>query len=161
MTTQKLGRLAARTGSVSAIGALSVALATGAAYAVWTSTGSGSGSAKASSMQGVTVTAGTAPSGQLYPGLVANGVSTGGDVVVNVDNANPFPVTVTLTSIGTVTGCTTPAVTLAVTTKSFTVPANTATAVQRSWDKVLSMGDSSNDCQSKALTIPVSFSVSS
>jgi hypothetical protein len=146
------GRLLTAVGTT----ALALALLGGTAYAVWTSTGTGSGSAAATGFQAVTVNAGSAPAGQLYPGLVANGTSAGGDLVVSASNPNPFPVTVTVTA-GTATGCTTPSVSLGV-TASFTLPASSGT-VTRTMSKVLSMGTGAgNDCQSATITIPLTTS---
>lgn len=123
--------------------------ATGTAYAVWSTTGTGTGQARATTFQAVTVTAGTA-SAQLYPGGT-------GDLVVVATNPNPFPVTVTISSIGTVAGCTTPAVTL-VGTPSFTLTANQS-AASKSMIGALSMGTtSSNDCQGVSLSIPLNTS---
>lgn len=76
-------------------------LAGGAAYAFWSTSGSGAGTAQARVFNTPTVTAGSAPAGQLYPGLTANGTSTGGDITVLVTNNNPFPVTITNVSAGT------------------------------------------------------------
>ena len=84
------------------IGAASLAvMAGGTAYAYWTTTGTGSGTAQARVFTAPTVAAGTAPAGQLYPGLTADGSAVGGDLVLSVSNSNPFPVTITGVSAGT------------------------------------------------------------
>jgi len=84
-----------------AFGAISLAvMAGGTAYAYWTTTGTGSGTAQARVFTAPTVAAGTAPSGQLFPGLTADGSTVGGDLVLSVSNSNPFPVTITGVSAG-------------------------------------------------------------
>jgi hypothetical protein len=68
---------------------LAVVFAAGIALAAWTATGSGSGYAKATSAQVLTtvdVSATTAAT--LYPGAT-------GDVKLEIDNPNPYPVRVT------------------------------------------------------------------
>jgi hypothetical protein len=73
------------------VGALFVGamLAGSVAFAAWTATGSGSGYARATNAQVLTTldaSAITPPT--LYPGAI-------GDVVLEIDNPNPYPVTVT------------------------------------------------------------------
>jgi hypothetical protein len=84
--------------------AMAVAAATvfssGVAYAFWTATGTGSGSAQAKNFQALTINAGAAPGGQLYPGLTADGSTAGGDIVLSVSNPNPFPVTISSVTSG-------------------------------------------------------------
>ena len=72
------------------------AVTAGAAVAMWTSTGTGSANAKALSAVNITVTAGTGAA-DLYPGF------TQGDVVFTSANPNPYPVTFTSMTSGTVT----------------------------------------------------------
>jgi hypothetical protein len=80
----------------------------GVAVASWTATGTGQGSARAASVSGLVVTAGS-PLGALYP-LPADttpatgyGSGTVGSVSTTVANPNPFPVTITSATIGSVT----------------------------------------------------------
>ncbi len=80
----------------------------GVAVASWTATGTGQGSARAASVSGLVVSAGS-PLGALYP-LPANstpatgyGSGTVGSVATTVTNPNPFPVTITTATIGSVT----------------------------------------------------------
>jgi hypothetical protein len=80
----------------------------GVAVASWTATGTGQGSARAASVSGLVVTAGS-PLGALYP-LPADttpatgyGSGTVGAVSTTVANPNPFPVTITSATIGSVT----------------------------------------------------------
>ena len=156
MTTIDPRRVLKRTTTV-AVAIFAVAATAGTAFAVWTSTGTGTGTGAARGFQAVTVAAGTAPAGQLYPGLTANGTSLGGDLVVNATNPNPFPVTVTVTLNGTPTGCTTSGVTIGA-PATFTLPANSGT-VQRIMSFVLSMSTaSSNDCQNATITVPLNTS---
>ena len=78
------------------------------AVASWTATGTGQGSARAASVSGLVVTAGS-PLGALYP-LPADttpatgyGSGTVGSVSTTVANPNPFPVTITSATVGSVT----------------------------------------------------------
>ena len=80
----------------------------GVAVASWTATGTGQGSARAASVSGLVVTAGS-PLGALYP-LPADttpatgyGSGTVGSVSTTVANPNPFPVTITSATVGSVT----------------------------------------------------------
>lgn len=132
-------------------------LGSSAAYAVWTTTGSGTGEARATTFAPPVVVAGTAPAGQLYPGLTANGTSTGGTLVVRASNPNPFPITVTLTSGGTPTGCTTTGVALR-TSPAITISlAANAPAADVSIAHAVSMSSaSSDDCQGAIIIIPLS-----
>lgn len=130
------------------------------ALAAWTANGTGSGSAKATSSQGVTTDAVTIAAGTLYPGGTA-------DVKVKVNNANPFPVTVSaIAGNGAITsgdaGCD------ASNGVSFTgqsglsqaVPANGS--VELTLANAASMSNASVDaCQSKTFTIPVAITAAS
>ena len=146
-----------RAGATVALAGLTLAALGGTAYAVWTSGGTGTGAATARTFQAVTVTAGTAPAGQLYPGLSADGSTVGGDLVVDASNPNPFPVTVTVTLNGAPAGCTTTGVTIGVIAQ-FTLPANSGT-VARTMSKVLSMSTaSSDDCQGATIAVPLTTS---
>lgn len=152
----RLRRLAAVVAVVPAV----VLLGGGAAYAYWTSTGTGSGTGSAQTFQPVTVAAGTAPAGQLYPGLAADGTSQGGDLVVSVTNPNPFPVTVTVSQSGAASGCTTTGVTMTG-PASFQVPA-TSGPVTRTLARVLSMSTAAtDDCQGATITVPLSLAATS
>lgn len=121
-----------------------------AAFAYWTTTGSGSGAAAARTMTAPTITAGTV-AGDLYPGLTANGTSTGGTLAVTASNPNPFAVTVTLNSSSSVTGCTTPGVSFLGGT--FTLPANASNLTRTVPNSVSMAPGSSDDCQGKSLTV--------
>lgn len=136
------------------IGGLAMSVMTGgAAYAFWTTTGTGAGSSQAGTMQPVTVSAGTATGTALYPGLTANGSTTGGSLTMTASNPNAFPVTVTVTSTGA-SGCTAPATSIPSTlSATFTLPAE-STGQTRTVHNVVSMGtDASNDCQGKVITL--------
>lgn len=149
-----------RVGALACLTMAGVGLTGGTAYAFWTSTGTGTGAAAATTFQPVAVTAGTAPAGQLWPGLVADGTTAGGDLVVSAANPNPFPVTVTVALGGTPTGCTTTGVTIGA-PASFTLPAQSGT-VTRTMSKVLSMSTaSSNDCQGATITVPLTTTATS
>ena len=73
----------------------------GIAVASWTATGTGA--ARAASVTALVVSAGS-PLGGLYPIPAAGyGSGTPGSVATTVANANPFPVTITSATIGSVT----------------------------------------------------------
>jgi hypothetical protein len=72
-----------------------VTLGAGAAAALWSASGSGSGTARSVSAQVITVTAATGAA-DLYPGF------TGGAVHFTLSNPNPYPVTFTAMTAGTV-----------------------------------------------------------
>jgi len=134
-----------------------VLLSATAAVAYWSVAGTGSGAAQSASMIAPTVSAGNASGTALYPGLTANGTSQGGNLVVSVTNSNPFPVTVTLTQSGQPTECTTPAISL-LTTPALTVSVGASATTSKTFTNVVSMGNSSNDCQGKNLTVPLTTS---
>jgi hypothetical protein len=140
-----------------AVGSLgAVVMASGVAYAYWSATGTGTGTSQASTFAAVTVSAGAAPAGQLYPGLVADGATAGGDLKVVTSNPNPFPVTATLT-LTSAAGCTTPAITLKSGT-TVSLAAN-STNVAQTLSKVVGMGTTaSDDCQGKTITLTLATS---
>src|SRR5215210_2809538 len=101
-------------------------LASGVAWAAWTADGTGSGYAKATTAVALTTSdVSASTTADLYPGA-------SGDVVVKINNPNPYPVTVTSISNGTGsiaadTGhstCTTTGVTFANQTGTWNVAAN-------------------------------------
>jgi hypothetical protein len=144
-------KLSTRTVSIAIATVAATVAATGISYAFWTTIGSGAGTAKAASLLAPTVTAGTAPVGQLYPGLTANGSTAGGDLVVSASNPNAFPITVTVTG-GTFGGCTTTGVSIG-SPATFSLAASASTA-QYTMSKVLSMSQAStNDCQGATITV--------
>ncbi|MCW2673151.1 MAG: hypothetical protein JWP14_1740 [Frankiales bacterium] len=141
----------ARIATVAVASAGTLIMAGGVAYAFWTTSGTGSGTAKAASFQAITVAAGTAGAGQLYPGLVPDGSTVGGDLKVVTTNPNPFPVTATLTVTGA-TGCTTPGITLKSGT-TVSLAANSSSVAQ-TLSKVVGMGTGANDdCQNATITV--------
>ncbi len=127
------------------------------AYAAWTANGTGSGNAKALSAQAITVTASTGAA-DLYPGFTA------GDVFFTVTNNNPYPVTFTGMTAGTVTSsdptnCPASNVTVANATGLSIAAAANASGVSRSIADVVSMGHSAPDgCQGVVFTIPLTLS---
>lgn len=74
----------------------SLTLVGAAAYALWTSTGSGSSGAKALTAQTITVSA-SSGTADLYPGF------TQGDLYFTSANTNPYPVTFTSMTPGSIT----------------------------------------------------------
>lgn len=79
------------------------ALGGGAALANWLVTGSGPATVEATSVSNLVVTS-ASPAASLYP-MPVGGYPDGtvGAVHAEVDNPNPFPVTVTSATVGTVT----------------------------------------------------------
>jgi hypothetical protein len=75
---------------------VSLTLVGAAAYALWTSTGSGSSGAKALTAQTITVSA-SSGTADLYPGF------TQGDLFFTSANTNPYPVTFTSMTPGSIT----------------------------------------------------------
>lgn len=130
----------------------------GLVYAAWTTSGSGSGYAKAGSAQALTtidVSASTAAT--LYPG--ANG-----DVLIKVNNPNPYPVRVTdVTGNGTIIAdsghatCVTSGVTFTDQhSQTIDIPASSQTQTTLTGAAHMSNA-SDNGCQGATFTIPVSL----
>ena len=133
------------------------ALTAGAAFALWSASGSGSGSAKALTAQSITVTASTGAA-DLYPGF------TQGKVSFTMANTNPYPVTFTSMTPGTITssdpvGCPTANVTVASASGlSLLVPAN-ATATPGSVPNVVTLATAAPDgCQGVVFTVALTLS---
>lgn len=126
----------------------------GTGYAYWSTSSTGTGTASAATFTAPTVAVGTAVGPALYPGLTANGTSTGGSLAVLATNPNPFAITVTVTQSGPASGCTDAALT--VTTASFELPKNSGPVV-RTLPFVVSMGTgSAADCEGQTLSVPLS-----
>ncbi|MEA2373774.1 MAG: hypothetical protein QOD53_237 [Thermoleophilaceae bacterium] len=132
-------------------------------YAAWTTNGTGSGYAKAGTAVSLTtVDVSASTSATLYPGV-------SGDVLLKIDNANPYPVTVTAVSgNGSITadaghaGCTTTGVSFAnQSSLSIVVPAKVGAVdgtVQTTLTGAASMSNASlNACQGATFTIPVTL----
>lgn len=138
-----------------AVPTLIIGLGAGTAYAYFTSNGSGSGSASTGTTQNVTITTNVTPAGLLQP----NGT---GDLVITVTNPNNYPVQITALTLGTVTGCTTPDVSLVTPSTSYlpvTIPKN-ASSLRLVISGALTMGvGASNDCQNASLTVPLTATV--
>jgi hypothetical protein len=148
-------KLARRVATVVAATAV-MALVAGSAYAYWSATGTGTGTAETAGFVAPSVSAGTVTGTALYPGLTANGTSSGGSIAMTATNPNPFSVTVTITA-GPVTGCSTPDVSLLANT-SFSLAAG-ATDVVVELPYRVSMGTaSSSDCQYKTLSVALTTS---
>jgi hypothetical protein len=130
----------------------------GLVYAAWTTNGSGSGYAKAGSAQALTtIDISASTSATLYPG--ANG-----DVLLKVNNPNPFPVRVTdVVGNGTITAdsghasCVTTGVTFTDQhNQTIDIAASSQTQVSLAGAAHMSNA-SDNGCQGATFTIPVSF----
>lgn len=145
-----------------AIGAIGIGtgalLALGVAYAAWTATGSGSGASEATTALALsTVDATAITSAQLYPG-------GSGDLVVRIQNPNPFGVTVRsiqpngpITSDrGTACNAATGLAFAGRTGLTEAVPANATVTV--TLVGAVSMDGSSDDtCQGAVFTVPVTL----
>jgi hypothetical protein len=136
---------------------LALLAAAGIAFAAWTATGTGSGYAKATTAQPLTTVdvSATTPA-TLYPGAT-------GDVLLRIDNPNPYPVVVTdVTGNGSITasngGCNASSVTFTdQTALSLNVPAGSSATFTLAG--AAQMSTSANDsCQGAVFTIPVSLS---
>lgn len=131
----------------------------GLVYAAWTASGTGNGYVKAGSAQALTTVdvSATTPA-TLYPG-------SNGDVLIRIDNPNPYPVSVTdITGNGAITpdaghaaGCTTTGVTFTDQNGvDIDVPASGQT--QTTLNNAAAMSNaSSNGCQGATFTIPVTL----
>jgi hypothetical protein len=135
----------------------------GLVYAAWTTNGTGSAYAKAGSSQAIgTVDVSASTTATLYPGV-------SGDVLIKLDNPNPYPVTVTaISGNGSITadaghsGCTTTGVTFSNQTGlSLVIPAKSGStngSLQTTLSGAASMSNASlNACQGATFTIPVSL----
>ena len=133
----------------------------GLVYAAWTANGTGSGYAKAGSAQALTtVDVSASSTATLYPG-------SDGNVLIKVNNPNPYPVKVTsVNGNGTITadsahvtaGCTNANTGVTYTDQStnIDVPANGTT--QTTLTNAAHMSNASdNGCQGATFTIPVSL----
>jgi hypothetical protein len=126
------------------------------AYAAWSASGSGGSQAKALTAQTLTVSAGTGAA-DLYPGF------TGGDLYFTLTNNNPYPVTMTSMTPGTITSsdqANCPATNVSASGKSglsLNVGAN-ATSSALSITDVVSMQASAPDgCQGVTFTIVINL----
>ena len=136
---------------VSAV-AVAVGLTIGAAIALWSAQGSGSGSSQALEAETVTVTAATGAA-DLYPGF------TDGDVFFTLANDNPYPVTFTAMTPGSVTSsneaaCPASNVTVeGATGLSLAVAADSTSATQSIADVVTLATEAPDGCQGVTFTI--------
>lgn len=144
-------RLFSRRGAVTTalvLGALIVSVA----IAAWTSDGTGPGRAAAIDAEGLTITARTGTA-DLYPGNIS------GDVYFTVENPNPYAVTYTLATFGTVTSSDTTAcpslnvTTLPTAVVDLTVPANSAGTDLQIDDVVTMLLTAPDGCQGKTFDI--------
>lgn len=81
---------------IATLGAAVTLIGGGAAFAAWSASGTGPGQARALTAQSITVTSATATA-DLYPGF------TNGDVSFSLANPNPYPVTLTSMTAGSIT----------------------------------------------------------
>jgi hypothetical protein len=136
-------------------------------YAAWTTNGSGNGYAKAGTAQPLTtVDVSASTTATLYPGV-------SGDVLLKIDNSNPYAVTVTavsgngaITPDGGHAGCTTTGVTFTnQSSLNIVVPAKAGAVdgtVQTTLTGAATMSNASvNACQGATFTIPVTLTGSS
>ncbi|HEY0521385.1 MAG TPA: hypothetical protein VGC84_17980 [Ilumatobacteraceae bacterium] len=135
---------------------VSVALASAGAYALWSSSGNGSSGAKALTAQNITVSA-SSGAADLYPGF------TQGDLFFNSANTNPYPVTFTSMTAGSITSsdqANCPAANVSVSNASglsIVVPAG-ATASAGTIANVVTMAAGAPDgCQGVVFTIALTL----
>jgi hypothetical protein len=140
------------------------ALATTVAYAYFSSSGTATNVATTATMQPVTVaalTGGDAPSSSLRPGGT-------GDVVLRIQNTNPFTVTLVsvaggpaaITADAAHPGCTTTGVTFANQTGlSASIAASPGTTLVHLPNAAAMSAASSNGCQGATFSIPVTITV--
>ena len=136
-------------GALSAVMVVILGLVGGEAFAYWSGSGHGSGQATvANGNVAITIATNATAGSSLQPGGT-------GDLVVTVTNPNPAAVTVSNITLGTIGGCTTPAITLTNPSLSFSIPAH-ASNQRTVLSGALTMGtNSSSDCQGVTFTIPI------
>lgn len=136
-----------------------VLMAASVALAAWVATGTGSGAAKATNASDLVVTA-TVPAAQLYPG------KTAANLYVNINNPNPYPVTVTsivrtaapITAAGGIGTCTTTGVSMTDQT-GLTINIAAGGDYTGPLAGAVSMDNTSDTgCQGATFTIPVTAS---
>ena len=128
----------------------------GVAWGLWSSTGAGDATAAARSAVAITVNAATGAA-DLYPGF------TGGDAYFTVSNTNPYPVTFTSVTAGTIvssdpTGCPAGNVSVSSPPSLSLLVAAGASAVAASLPDVVTMAGTAPDgCQGVTFTIPLTL----
>ena len=139
--------------------ATGVLMAAGIAFAAWTATGGGSGYAKATSAQPLTTVDVSATTGAtLYPGAT-------GDVELEIDNPNPYPVRVTdVSQDGSITvdvghaACDVGSITFTDQT-GLTLDVGAETSEPFTLSGSIEMGaTATDDCQGATFTVPVALS---
>jgi hypothetical protein len=136
----------------------SVVLGAGIVFATWTALGSGSGNDQAVTAQTLTVTAASSPTADLFPG-------GSGALQFTLANANPYAVTFTSVTYGSVTSsdpvdCPASNVTTAASgSLSSSIPVTAhATSMSASISAALTMASSApNGCQGVTFTVPVTL----
>jgi len=127
----------------------------GVAVALWTANGSGPGEARALSAVSLTVN-GAAGTADLYPGF------TQGDIYFTVNNPNPYAVTFTSFSVGTITtpdaGCVgADNVTVAAGAINIVVAANASNDGHSIPDVVTMIAGAPDACQGETFTIALTL----
>lgn len=133
--------------------------AVGVAYAAWTAGGSGSGYAKATTAQALgTIDVSATTSATLYPGAT-------GDLKLEIDNPNPYPVRITSVSgAGTITSdkgaaCDASTGVSFADQSGLTLDVPGSSSATFTLSGSVSMGNASdNSCQGAVFTVPVSLS---
>jgi hypothetical protein len=159
MARSRRGRLTKRSAVATIL--VGTVFAAGIAFAAWTASGTGSGYAKATSAEDLTtVDVSATTSATLYPGA-------DGDVQLEIDNPNPYPVRVTgvaLNTLGSITvdgahaACNVASLTFTDQT-GLTLDIGAGTSAPFTLTGAIHMGGGANDsCQGATFTIPVSLS---
>ena len=158
MRNPTTGRSGRRKAFIVAAAAVLV-VAVGVAYAAWTAGGSGSGYAKATTAQALsTLDVSATTSATLYPGAT-------GDLKLEIDNPNPYPVRITSVSGSGAITSDKGAACNASTGVTFSnqsgltldVPASSSASFTLSGSVAMSNA-SDNSCQGAVFTVPVSLS---
>lgn len=95
---RKINKRTAVVSGMTGLIAATLGIATAATLGNWTATdsgGNGYGKAYTMVVSGSTAATDAATNSTLYPGVTANGTSTGGNLYVKVTNNNPFSLSVT------------------------------------------------------------------
>ena len=154
-TSRRRGRKKVLLAAAAAI----LVVAVGVAYAAWTAGGSGSGYAKATTAQALsTIDVSATTPATLYPGAT-------GDLKLEIDNPNPYPVRVTSVSgAGTITSdkgaaCDASTGVSFADQTGLTLDVPGSSSATFTLSGAVSMSNASdNSCQGAVFTVPVSLS---
>lgn len=126
---------------------------TGVAWAAWTAYGTGPGEAQSVDALDIVVDDLAAATGDLFPGGT-------GDVVLRVQNPNPYAVQLTTADYGAITGCAAvqPVADVVTLPTPITLPAESETITVTLTDAVTMSKSAGDECQNVGINVVVEFS---